>query len=84
MELKCKGKNLLVNDKITDLCQTNIDVSQATTIHNKNKLYSCLLSPLALHFHFHLLLDLSADLSVHLRSSLALFSLGEGYSTCLN
>ena len=60
--------------------QNNIDVSHATTIHNKNKLYSCLFSPLALPFHFHVL----HDLCVRLRSSLALFSLGEVYSTCLN
>ena len=74
---KCTCK---INDKITALCQTNIDVSQATTIHNKNKLYSCLFCPLTLPFHFHVL----RDLCVHLRSSLALFSLGEVYSPCRN
>ena len=69
------GKNLLVNDKIKASCPTNVDVSQATKIHNKNKLYSCLFSFLALPFHFYVL----RDLSVHLRSSLALFSLVEVY-----
>ena len=67
------GKELTVNGKITALCQTNIAVSQATKIHNKNKLYRSLFSPLTLPFHFHVL----HNLSMHLRSSLALVSLVE-------
>ena len=65
MELKL-GKEFTTRLQIIALCQTNIDVSQATTIYNKNKLYGCLSSPLALPFHF------LPDLRMHSCASLAL------------